>query len=52
MNEKVIPYIQHEAELYRQERLQVRLWYFCAVLLALIVISNVLWLLWYMEISA
>ena len=44
-NQKTISYFQHEAEMYRAERTQIRLWYVCAFLLALLIISNAIWIL-------
>ena len=46
MDEKTIPYIAHESEVARLERIIKRMWILCIIIFVAFVISNGAWI-WY-----
>lgn len=50
-NNQSVSYYQHEAEMFRLERVQIRMWYACMILLALLIVSNAYWILCFMEVK-
>lgn len=41
-----VPYFVHEAEMYRAERLNGRLWILCILLVCTLVLSNMAWVVY------
>lgn len=48
---KTISIIQHEAELFMFERNQIRLLRFCFFLLALLIATNMIWIIHFLEVA-
>ena len=49
MEERNIPFIAHESQMSRLERIQTRIWVLALILIGLLVGSNALWIIHFIK---